>query len=1396
MKQRIIATILLLVTVLTTFAGCANYAFAEDKNFGEYVTVYEDALLKALHSIEIEKEDFGPEEDREQIVVDEIYNTLLTALNKDADNKKTDGTIGLRDMVEYYYYCTYEGYNFNYTMTTTSNTLTTSSSTDAEKDLKKAIVEKIVEGYTFDKETAYEITKTLTNQRITTNDTIVVSYTHRVESGDTVTYTDYANKTISAGDVLFDEILKDEGAVLIGSYKPGVGLEIGGEQYKNIVISHIVNKPGTCVTVDQTTEDEQDVTAYDANGVKTTLTIPEGATVTYTVFPVAYVSAPEIDADNIIRYVLGDDITTDSLAVLGSTEYTLEDGTTVKDLVEALAAEYKNDAAHYETLDYVVAAKDALTAERQAAKEQAIKDAVKALAEAKKDGVTATGAILAHYNEGKAEDEQAADINAVFEALYTADGKIKFAKLIEGGILTLYTYKTTAGVSAVTLINAISDEYAADVNTAYESYAKDLDSKKAGNEIDVADKRERYEDAVATAQNDAVNALIENILKCEKEGSSVASVIVSEYEESVYKTTFTSYDLIKNILLTSSSSDSTFSFIEDLSDYVYGTSTLDDEDRETFTSILKELVAEFGKTTSDYENVQAVKDAKKALEEAELATEEFDTVSEYASRLKEYKKDDQTAFNSLVAKYIELHPETVFVVKDPNTNQKLASSYSTTVLQLILDDEDNVDAYRAAIADHVKGNGEAKLGAVNEFNYAVELNAATNVVEEKETAYAEAQEQAHESAVNALIAKLLSGVLTEDHEGEEETHKLSVVLAQRYVENTINSKISTYNSNIQNKLSKAIYEIINDESIVVIDDQSKYYPENLIKEFIKSIEEGYEYTFYTGNSSETAPGTPGAGVSAEDRVLYNQQMAIYNEANAAITSANTGISNAITAYVNALVTIYDMEAIVAARSDEDTDTTYFDENNALAALAKAYYDANTEYNTANAANTAAKKALTTAQNELAQAEKYLETAKGEKIDFSNLFGSISDRAEAIKDAKAKVKAAEKAVEEADAALNGTKKTNGTKQALEAATTKLSEAKDALVEAFVKTGDDTKFVESENTYTTKKNAYTSAAKNYDTDKTDYESKKAIVENAGEEATETQKNNLKTAEDKYIKSTDAYLKAAKEYADAALAYYGNANAVKDLAQPDFDAAAKILDDEKDEDGNVITEGLKTKIANAEKDTAGETLTNLEAYGTLDAYLEYVLGYNYEEVIREEAVEMLNQQIRVYAVANVLNSKIGGYEVAIDEDTTITVEGYKAAIEAREDTFKALLSHSITHDDEDMKPAKLERKLKKSYKELLESTDDVLVTKKVYREYKNDLGRSNYIYAKNQYGDNNLRMYLQFENLLTYLLYTDYQENVYAAHHGEYTVLEVKDADGNYTGKLGYLFITYDFLPEDAE
>ena len=1440
MKQRIIATILLLVTVLTTFAGCANYAFAEKESFADYASVNYDELMKALHTIEIEEEDFGPTEDRQAIVVDEIYNTILTALNKDAEKKQTSGKLSsLRDMVEYYYYCEYEGYTFDYHMTSTTNTLTTS---EDEKDLKKAIVNALLD-YTFDEEKAYEIKKTLTNEKIISTDEIVVSYTLKTEKDGVTKYTDHNYVTISQGNELFDAIItNNEYAVVLGSYKPGESVTVGENVYKNISISHIVKNEGTFVKVEHTTEDEQDVTAYTADGVKTNITIPEGATVKYVVYPVAYVNSPEVTADLVIRYVLGDDISTSDLTILNSEEYTVtvgEETLSVKALVEKLSAEYKKTADDY---DYegsaVELAKQALADERKAAQAQSIKDKLTSLAKATKtvDGAkkSVTDVILAEYNEGKDDADKAANIYDVFYNLSGKNtGKIKFSDLIDGGILTLYTYKDTNGNSAVTLINEINAEYEKNLETDYESYTSDHNKTIAGNEIDVPYMKEKYEYTVAQAQNTEVNKIIENLLACKKGEASVESEIVKQYGESVYNTEFTSYDLLMNVLLTTSSTSSTFdSFIEDLSDYVYGNSEVDDEDRETFATVLEDLVAEFGKTASgNYEHVEEVKKANLEVEKAESAlntAKETETsltditITKIADELLKFKKtsDDKDApmyaLYALFKVYESRHPETVYAISPStkDTNAKSVYTYASSVLQLILDDiaEDDkaLDEYKKVIADgsfEYKASGVTdttpiRETAILELEKAVEIDTASKNLAKAKEAYTKAQETAHKDAVNALAAKLLSATHTEDGE----TQKLSVVLANRYVDNKLNSKISTYNTNVKNKLAKAIYDIINDDAIVTIDKEHPDYPTKLIKEFVETIKAGYEYTYYTGTSTETTPGTPAVGVTPEQRAEYEKQIAIYNEAQAAVTSAETGISNATTAYINAVMTIYELEGLM------EGETSYFDDSkNGFDGLVKAYYDADAAYDAAVNANSAAKAALTKAEKALVEAEKYLESAKAEKVDFFD-FEALAAKRKAIKDARQDVKAAEEAVEAADKAINGTKKDpSGTKKTLEDATEALEKAKEALIEKFNKEGNKEQFADTQKqfetgsvTNKTKKYLYNLAA-NYLKYKNNYDDAKAIVEAAGDDVTTAQKKALKNAEDAYKGHVEdhgsdltVYYGYAKDYLNAALVYYADANAVLKIAEKAFEGAAKILDDEKDEDGNVTKEGLKTIIANSETDTAGEALKNVDAYATFEDYLEFVLGADYETVLEDEARKMLDEQIRIYAVAKKLSETVvvdglKDYEIK-DEETgevvkTITVEAYKTAIESRyESTFKGLLTHSLTHDDEDMKPGKLKRELKKSWKELLESTEEVFVSNKVYRGYKNDLGRSNYIYAKEQYGDNNLRMYLQFENLLTYLLFTDYQDNPYAAHDGEYTVKENED------GTLEYLFITYEFPPEE--
>ena len=1387
MKQRIIATILLLVTVLTMLASCVNYAFAEESMEG-YVSLDLDELMKALHSIEIEEEDFGfgPEDkDRKEVVVEELYNTILTALNKDSDNEKTDGTIGVNDMVKYYYYCSVEidgvKYTFNYNMKNAVNTLTTSSSSDEDKEIQKAIVAAIANGYTFDEETSYKVKTSLSNEKITKDYRIVVSYTLKTTDGNKTSYVDHANEEIGVDHDIFKDILANENAVLLGAYKVNEGVKVGDDKhYINISVSHIVERDGTPVDVAHTTEEEKTQVVYNADFAKETIVIPEETEVTYHVYPVSYVSAPTVNAYDVIKYVLGDDITTSSFPVF-------TENAEVKALVEALVAEYGYGADHYAGEGSAVeAAKTALAEERKLAKAQAIRDSIDALAKVKNsEDKTATDAILEHTGK--------TDIYEVFAS------KVKFADLLTLGVLGLYTFTNptgtsdsiTDGTTAVTLINAINAEHDKDVNKDYDSYtkAKATISERDGKKIDVADKKERYEDEVAKAQTKAVEAIIESILKVD----GVEATIVEQYNASAYKTDFLAYDIIKNVLLTTSATANNFSFIEDLSDYVYGNSTLDDDDRETFSTVLASLTAEFAKTAdSDYDSVITVKDALDALEAIEKPVG-YETVATFATNLKNYKNGDTTAFDALAKVYIDNHANTVFVLKDANDNQKVASSNSSTVLTLILEDEDNRQLYIDAIATGYAYTGtsttiDTDAAAVftkvlASYDYDKQIADANEVV-------ADARKAAKEAAVNELIAKLLSGVL-----GEE---KLSVVLPVRYVENTLNTKINTYNTNVKNKLAKAVYEIINNQ--VVVNTEGAGYPWELVEEFEKTLKEGYKSEFYTGTSDKTTAGTYGPAVSAEDLANYEKFTAQYKEANDAMTSAKNGVDAVTSAYITVLVTIYEMEALVEGRLEEGAivPVSYFNADNPLTTLVEAYRAASAAYDAAKAANDEAKKELTAAQTALTEAEALFESVKDEGFNFFH---------KEWWDARAKVKDAKDAVEEATEKVDGTKKVDGTAKKLTEATNALNKAKENLVAGF-STDDvaDVDFVAAKEDFDTKKSKYTSEGTDYKTSLSDYNKKKsdlaakqAVVDKAGENATEDEKKALtdaQTAFDKadeaYGKAIDEYLAAAKAYADQGLVYYAESKVVEAAAKPDYDEAVAALEDTTDADGNVTKEGLKTKIAKAEEYEKGEALTNVEVYGHLDAYLEHVLGYNWEAVIRDKAVEAVNEQIKFYAVAKALKDvAANGYENA---DLGIKVDSYKAAIEAIEaedNRITKLLEHSIKHNDEDIKDKKLQKETKKAYEELLEATDNVFVDNKVFKEYKKELGRSNYKYAKDQYGENNLRMYLQIENLLTYLLYTDIQENEYAMHDGEYTVRENAE-----TGKLAYLFISYDFKAEDAE
>lgn len=1430
MKQRIIAVILLIVMAVTTLVGCGNYAFLEDGTIGEYATVDWDALLDALGKIEIEEEDFGPEEDREEIVKREIYNTILTSLKSDDKNRLTDGKIGEYDMVEYFYYCSYNGYTFDYNMKSAVNTLTTSSSTDEQKDVKKGIVEALAEAnYTLVEDGFYKLKTSLENERIGENDTIVVSYKLKTKTGEnTYTLATYANKTIDKNHELFGK-LRDL-YVGIETYKEEI--EIGDNTYSSVTVSGIVENAGTAFEAYKyTTEDETEKTAYDSTGKQVTVTVPEDAQIQYHVYPVARIAAPEITAETVVRYALGRNIGVDSLPVFAN------DG--VKAKVEALAAEYaKTD---YTADDEVKAALEKLQAERKEARVEVIENAIAKLEKAENSkGEYADDAILSHYNDKNGTTY--ATITELFKALsdnYTKKIPVNglLGDIYVDSLAALMGYKYS-GSTALALLNAVNDEIVRESDLAKDDDYEEL-SYYDNSTSDVKDAKEKYLEAIDTAEQKAVDVLVKDLVSAAGEDT-----IVDQYKEKVDEITFafSPYNLILNVLLSSSATSSTFSFIDDINDYLYSEAEelsgwdkfwgKDNSDENvTFADVLTDLVEVFGSSaSSDYEDITTVKEALKAHEAAEDALSDYaldvkvaitnasyvaakeklitalnaaqkdettaadaikayyneqnsknyeigeiidelsktsytkyesdgskneityrktityskllgttgalkdyknesgttayssvetfnsalnaslsySAVSAYSSLLSDCEKDDTNAFDALAKLYIAKHPDTVFVMSkgdDAPANQKKVSDNKTTVLSAIVDDAANKDEYIAALEGFAfytdTENTDNSITAKDLFEYLCEVCALTEAHTESEENYEAAQNAARQEKLDYAVAKLLS-CYHEDEDGKVTT--VSGELALRYFNNTISTKINTYNTNVQEKLAKEIYSIIWKNTTVT------GYPEDLLDKYVESIRNGYENEFYTGTSDIYSAGTPAEGLTQALKEAKEAYEATVKEAEEAITSGDNGMSDAYSAYLTVVVLL------------GDNDRT-------LTELEKAYYAAYTAYNEKDAALDLAEDKLDDAEDALDDANEKLEAIKSsDELGFFNKIGAIFDANKDVSAAKKTVKSATKAKESAE-------------EALETAQKALDKAKKNL-EINTDGASNENFVEHKEAFEDAKDAYDTAKKNYNS---------AVSEGA------SNAEALKTT----------YLDKAVAYRDAAVNYYASSAKVSEVATSAlseaetafinvakdrwYDSKSDFYDKDfkkaydKCDDTDEKIDLINSKYTEAETDTAGEKLSNYLAYGSFENYLKNTLGYNYEDRIKEEAKTALESQIKVYAVAKAFVDN--GYATK-----------YADEIKANEATFRAIYEYSVKNSDEDISDRKLEKKVDEYYEELLESADSILVTDKVFKDYKKELGSANYDYYEQNYGEDNLRMNLQFSNLFGFLLFTTYEENPY--------------------------------------
>ena len=124
-----------------------------------------------------------------------------------------------------------------------------------------------------------------------------------------------------------------------------------------------------------------------------------------------------------------------------------------------------------------------------------------------------------------------------------------------------------------------------------------------------------------------------------------------------------------------------------------------------------------------------------------------------------------------------------------------------------------LDAYNKAVADGGDKPNDTQKTVINDAK--------------------EALTDAQNELLKGVLAKLVAATSGEKNLGKE--------IFDEYVHNTRHSLKETYDSDITDKVQKAVWKLI-DESVTI-----KGYPEELLKEYCEHIYETYEYEYYKGD---------------------------------------------------------------------------------------------------------------------------------------------------------------------------------------------------------------------------------------------------------------------------------------------------------------------------------------------------------------------------------------------------------------------------------------------------------------------------------------------------------------------------------------------------------------------
>ncbi len=290
MKNKILAMLLVVVSLVLTLTGCAyNY---EKKDLTEYVTFTLADFRAALEAVHVEDGEFalGKEDVRNAKVAEEIYNRIVKSL--DSEDRVATGTVGATDILYYCYYLeatfeegegenkTEKKYYFYAADMKLANLSQLALKNELDDEVDKLIKDKIL---AFDGENAFvldgqaydPIVKNETPEKVPAGVIVDVTYTETVNGG---TPAEKKNQKVDLKDAVdgsFAAFLVDKAVGKLletgeGDAKTTLTFTEGDKVYDKITVNKVITPaPATglaFVTYTFTTKEGNKSTTY-TNGL-------------------------------------------------------------------------------------------------------------------------------------------------------------------------------------------------------------------------------------------------------------------------------------------------------------------------------------------------------------------------------------------------------------------------------------------------------------------------------------------------------------------------------------------------------------------------------------------------------------------------------------------------------------------------------------------------------------------------------------------------------------------------------------------------------------------------------------------------------------------------------------------------------------------------------------------------------------------------------------------------------------------------------------------------------------------------------------------------------------------------------------------------------------------------